>query len=56
MVNIFLKKYNRTNSLHETPVYNAKVSNKQEFLHPESKENGFGDLEHREVFLIIKRK
>lgn len=45
--------HKKNNSLHETPFYNARVNNKQEFLHPESQEKGFGNLEDREVQIII---
>lgn len=43
------QKNKKTQSLHETPLYNAKVTNKQEFFKPESHEHGFGKLNHREV-------
>ena len=44
--------HKKTNSLNETPFYNAKVNNKQEFFHPENTENGFGQLESKEVSFV----
>ena len=43
----------KTNSLNESPLYNAKVNNKQEFYHPERQEKGFGQLDDREVILKL---
>jgi len=44
--------HKKTNSLNETPFYNAKVNNKQEFFYPENIENEFGQLESKEVKFV----
>lgn len=43
------KTHKKTNSLNESPLYNAKVTKKQEFFHPDTPENGFSPLQSKEV-------